>query len=149
MPAPRDPNLLLAAARAYYLEGKSQAEIAVSLETSRSNVSRMLTEAQRQGIVEIKIHDPSGRVRELELALRKKFGLKDVLVAASRAEAPTALLLRSASLAHNYSPNSYRKPTRSRCRGTLLAARGLWHRNDRHHQHRSCSTGRWHGCDQQ
>ncbi len=84
MPAPRDPNLLLAAARAYYLEGKSQAEIAVSLETSRSNVSRMLTEAQRQGIVEIKIHDPSGRVRELELALRKKFGLKDVLVAASR-----------------------------------------------------------------
>ena len=49
MPAPRDPNLLLAAARAYYLEGKSQAEIAVSLETSRSNVSRMLTEAQRQG----------------------------------------------------------------------------------------------------
>ena len=84
MPAPRDPNLLLAAARAYFLEGKSQAEIAVALETSRSNVSRMLTEAQRQGIVEIKIHDPSGRVRELELALRKKFGLKDVLVAASR-----------------------------------------------------------------
>ena len=83
MPAPRDPSVLLAAARAYYLDGKSQAEIASSLSTSRSNVSRMLTEAQRQGIVEIRLHDPSGRVRELEIALRKRFGLKEALVAAS------------------------------------------------------------------
>ena len=62
MPAPRDPKALLAAARLYYLEGLSQAEIATQLGTSRSNVSRMLTEAQAQGIVEIR-HQRPGRPR--------------------------------------------------------------------------------------
>jgi DNA-binding transcriptional regulator LsrR (DeoR family) len=55
---PRDPATLLAAARLYYLEGQSQADIATRMGTSRSNVSRMLTEAQKQGIVEIRINDP-------------------------------------------------------------------------------------------
>lgn len=81
MPAPRDPSTLLAAARLYYLQNRSQAEIARELDTSRSNVSRMLTEALRQGIVEIKINDPSGRVTTLENDLRARFGLTDVRVA--------------------------------------------------------------------
>ncbi|HYO38411.1 MAG TPA: sugar-binding domain-containing protein [Nocardioidaceae bacterium] len=81
MPAPRDPGVLLAAARLYYLQNRSQAEIASELGTSRSNVSRMLTEAQRQGIVEIRIVDPSGRVPELERELQRMFGLTDVRVA--------------------------------------------------------------------
>jgi DNA-binding transcriptional regulator LsrR (DeoR family) len=81
MPAPRDPSILLAAARLYYLQNRSQAEIAADLGTSRSNVSRMLTEAQRQGIVEIRIIDPSGRVPELERELTRMFGLEDVRVA--------------------------------------------------------------------
>jgi DNA-binding transcriptional regulator LsrR (DeoR family) len=81
MPPARDPGVLLAAARLYYVEGRSQAEIAKELGTSRSNVSRMLTEAQRQGIVEIRIVDPSGRVPELEVELQTMFGLADVRVA--------------------------------------------------------------------
>lgn len=81
MPAPRDPSLLLQAARLYYLEDRSQAEIASVLGTSRSNVSRMLTEAKRQGIVEVRVHDPAGRDRDLETALKKAFGLREVLVA--------------------------------------------------------------------
>ena len=81
MPAPRHPQVLLAAARLYYLQGRSQAEIATELGTSRSNVSRMLTEAQRQGIVEIRIVDPSGRNPELERELQTMFGLTDVRVA--------------------------------------------------------------------
>ncbi len=81
MPAPRDPGTLLAAARLYYLENQSQAEIARELGTSRSNVSRMLTEAQRQGIVTITINDPSGRVTALEQDLRARFGLTEVRVA--------------------------------------------------------------------
>lgn len=81
MPAARNPNTLLAAARLYYLENRSQAEIAAELGTSRSNVSRMLTEAQRQGIVEIHIVDPSGRISELERELQTSFGLADVRVA--------------------------------------------------------------------
>lgn len=81
MPTPRDPATLLAAARLYYLQGRSQAEIAETMGTSRSNVSRMLTEAQKQGIVEIRINDPEGRVNELEDELRDTFGLRDVRVA--------------------------------------------------------------------
>jgi DNA-binding transcriptional regulator LsrR (DeoR family) len=81
MPTPRDPATLLAAARLYYLEGQSQADIATRMGTSRSNVSRMLTEAQKQGIVEIRINDPAGRVGELEDGLRTAFGLREVRVA--------------------------------------------------------------------
>ena len=44
---------------------------------------RMLAEAQRQGIVEIRINDPGGRVHELEEQLQQRFGLRDVRVAHS------------------------------------------------------------------
>ncbi len=81
MPIPRDPATLLAAARLYYLQGQSQADIATRMGTSRSNVSRMLTEAQKQGIVEIRINDPAGRVGELEDELGGAFGLREVRVA--------------------------------------------------------------------
>ena len=84
MPNPRDPATLLAAARLYYVQGRSQAEVAQALGTSRSNVSRMLTEAQSQGIVEIRINDPEGRIHELEDELRSTFGLRDVRVSNSR-----------------------------------------------------------------
>jgi len=84
MPNPRDPAMLLAAARLYYLQSHSQAEVAAALGTSRSNVSRMLTEALRQSIVEIRINDPEGRVHELEDELRSTFGLNEVRVAHTR-----------------------------------------------------------------
>ena len=84
MPNPRDPATLLAAARLYYVQGRSQAQVAQALGTSRSNVSRMLTEAQSQGIVEIRIHDPEGRIHELEDELRSAFGLRDVRVSNTR-----------------------------------------------------------------
>jgi DNA-binding transcriptional regulator LsrR (DeoR family) len=80
VPAPRDPAVLMRVAELYYLEDKSQAEIADILGTGRPNVSRMLKEAQRQGIVEIKVHDPSGRARDLERRLTKDFGLSEVRV---------------------------------------------------------------------
>ena len=81
MPAPRDPGSLMRAAHLYYVEGRSQAEVAAAMGVSRSNVSRMLAEAQRQGIVEIRIHDPSGRLRELEGKLSTTFGLSEARVA--------------------------------------------------------------------
>jgi DNA-binding transcriptional regulator LsrR (DeoR family) len=81
MPASRDPGSLMRAAHLYYVEGRSQAEVATTMGTSRSNVSRMLAEAQRQGIVEIRIHDPSGRLRELEGKLSATFGLSEARVA--------------------------------------------------------------------
>ncbi len=81
--APRDPALLLRAAELYYVDNRSQAEVAASLGVSRSNVSRILAEAQRQGIVEIRLHDPSGRDRSLERQLVDRFGLVEARVASA------------------------------------------------------------------
>ena len=81
---PRDARTLLEVARLYHLEGRSQAEVATLVGTGRSTVSRMLDEARRRGIVEIRLHDPSGRDAALEGALRERFGLTDVRVAARR-----------------------------------------------------------------
>ena len=74
MPTTRDPAMLVAAARLYYIEGRSQAEVADRLDTSRSNVSRMLTEAQRQGIIEFRINDPAGRVESVTPAAHGERG---------------------------------------------------------------------------
>jgi DNA-binding transcriptional regulator LsrR (DeoR family) len=80
MPAPRDPALLAKAARLYFVEDRSQDDVATVLGTTRSNVSRMLKQARELGIVEIRIVDPAGRDQELELALRARFGLLDARV---------------------------------------------------------------------
>ncbi len=80
MPSPRDPALLAKAARLYFLDDRSQDDVAAILGTTRSNVSRMLKQARDLGIVEIRILDPAGRDHELELALRDRFGLADVRV---------------------------------------------------------------------
>src|SRR5690349_21815448 len=84
MPAPRDRASLIKAARMYFLDGRSQDEVAKALGTSRSNVSRMLTAARAQGIVEIRVHDQASREKELEDALRDRFGLAHARVAAFR-----------------------------------------------------------------
>jgi DNA-binding transcriptional regulator LsrR (DeoR family) len=81
MPPPRDQDLLVKVARMYYEERRSQQEIATALELSRSNVSRVLTAAHERGIVEIRIHDPSGRDLQLEHMLKDAFGLTDCRVA--------------------------------------------------------------------
>jgi DNA-binding transcriptional regulator LsrR (DeoR family) len=68
----------------YFLDGRSQDDVARTLGTSRSNVSRMLTAARAQGIVEIRVHDQTSREKELESALRERFELAHVRVAAFR-----------------------------------------------------------------
>jgi DNA-binding transcriptional regulator LsrR (DeoR family) len=80
MPPPRDPSLLARAARLYFVEDRSQDDVAAILGTTRSNVSRMLKQAKDLGIVEIRIVDPARRDHELELALRDRFPLVDARV---------------------------------------------------------------------
>ncbi len=58
------PSLLHAAAVLYYQEDATQAEIANRLGTSRTTVSRLLSEARRRGIVVIDVVEP-----DLEVAL--------------------------------------------------------------------------------
>jgi DNA-binding transcriptional regulator LsrR (DeoR family) len=90
MPAPRDRAALIKAARMYFLDGRSQDDVARALGTSRSNVSRMLSAARAQGIVEIRVHDQTTRAAELEQALQERFALKHVRVAAFRPGADMA-----------------------------------------------------------
>ncbi|MCG5213177.1 sugar-binding domain-containing protein [Streptosporangium soli] len=57
-PARFPQELMYAAASQYYLEDATQADIAKRLGVSRATVSRLLTEARRQGLVEIRVHRP-------------------------------------------------------------------------------------------
>lgn len=69
-------------ARAYYLEDRTQAEIASSMSISRSQVSRYLSEAREQGIVQIRVVSPGEKSGELESDLKARFPhLKKVIVA--------------------------------------------------------------------
>ena len=52
-------SLLYAAARLYYEDDATQAEVAAQLGTSRATVSRLLAEAKRQGIVRIEVVPPA------------------------------------------------------------------------------------------
>lgn len=79
----RDQSVLVKAATLYYLEGKSQAEVAAEIGVSRSNVSRVLAAARDQGIVDIRINDPFGRAEGLEDELRSRFNLRECRVANS------------------------------------------------------------------
>ena len=80
MPPARDPSLLAKAARLYFVEDRSQDDIATVLGTTRSNVSRMLKQARDLGIVEIRIVDPARRDHQLERALRDRFPLVDARI---------------------------------------------------------------------
>lgn len=82
--SPRSRELLVKAARMYFLDNRSQDDIARVLGTSRSNVSRMITSARTSGVVEIRIRDEGGRDTDLEHALRERFGLAHARVAAFR-----------------------------------------------------------------
>lgn len=83
MPNPRNQSMLVRAATLYYMDGKSQAEVAQEIGVSRSNVSRVLADARRLGMVNISINDPFGRSHDLEQQLIARFGLRDCRVAPS------------------------------------------------------------------
>lgn len=82
MPAPRHHSVLVKAARLYYLEDRSQADVARALGVSRSSVSRILAAARDQGVVEIRIHDPGvlDRVGDVETEIIDRFGVAWAMV---------------------------------------------------------------------
>ena len=65
----------------YYEDGLSQNEIAEKLKISRPTISRLLTFAKENGLVQIKVMDPKQDLSLLQIQLKKKYQLKDVLVA--------------------------------------------------------------------
>lgn len=86
-------QLLATIADLYYVEKRSQAEIADQYEYSRPTISRMLAEAHEKGLVEIRINYPLQRMVEMEAALRNRFGL-DFVAVADRSSLDYARMLR-------------------------------------------------------
>jgi DNA-binding transcriptional regulator LsrR (DeoR family) len=77
----RDRALIVRVARMYYEQNMSQDQIARSLITSRSNISRILSVAKKRGIVEIKINESTKRETDIEEMLISRFGLRAASVA--------------------------------------------------------------------
>jgi DNA-binding transcriptional regulator LsrR (DeoR family) len=75
-------ELLARIADLYYNHNLRQEEIARRTGYSRSMVSRLLTEAREEGVVEIRVNFPLDRCPDLEKELRERFELKDVRVLA-------------------------------------------------------------------
>jgi DNA-binding transcriptional regulator LsrR (DeoR family) len=69
------------AAERYYVDGWSQDAVAEHLGTSRSNVSRILDAARREGVVRFVVDHPLRRHPGLERALAATFGVRESLVA--------------------------------------------------------------------
>ncbi len=68
-------DLLADIAEMYFLHGKNQAEIARNVGMTRSNVSRMLTEARNSGIIQIQIIRPLKENHLLAQQLVERFNL--------------------------------------------------------------------------
>jgi deoxyribonucleoside regulator len=98
----QDQRLMLHAARLYYEEDRTQAEIARTLKTSRPMVSRLLQQARQEGIVQIKIVDPSARISLLEKQLLAAFPLTDGVVVATEGDTLDAARRRVGQAAARY-----------------------------------------------
>ncbi len=77
---------LVGIAEAFYVSGQSKVRIAQDRHISRFQVARMLTEAQRRGIVDIRIHDPRSYSTELGAAVAERLGLDHAIVVQRPAE---------------------------------------------------------------
>ncbi len=73
-------RLMTRVARLYHESGVKQPEIAARLRLSQPKVSRLLRQAQDEGIVRILVRAPTGAHPDLELALEERFGLQDAEV---------------------------------------------------------------------
>lgn len=73
-------------ARLHYQHGMTHQEIGELLSLSRVKVTRLLADARRAGIVEIKINSSASPFDDLEAALVGRFGLQQVWIAPSFAD---------------------------------------------------------------
>jgi len=71
-------------ARLYYLEGFTQQNIANKLNISRTRVSRYLTKARNEKIVEININYPEEDFSNMEFNIEKKYQLNECIIVDSR-----------------------------------------------------------------
>lgn len=76
----KDKHLLVEIAVMYYLEGKTQTEIAKEMFMSRPKVSRLLQRARDLDIVDIKINYESDDFNRLKTQIQHRFGVENVVI---------------------------------------------------------------------
>src|SRR5688500_1931271 len=95
-------RLMTRVARLYHDEGVRQPLIAERLHLSQPKVSRLLKQAQREGIVRISVRPPTGTNPDLEEALEARYGLKECeVVDISRDEDAAAVRELGAAAAYH------------------------------------------------
>jgi DNA-binding transcriptional regulator LsrR (DeoR family) len=127
MPRPRsapDLYLLSKVSTLYYLRDQTQQEIAERLRLSRPAVSRLLRDAQNQGIVQITISPPRGLHIDLESRLEEQYGLEVVRIVAIEPGTSPDLLRRQigAAAAAYLSRTTHPGDTIGLAWGTTLSA---------------------------
>jgi DNA-binding transcriptional regulator LsrR (DeoR family) len=83
MTPPLTPGAAMLAAtvaRRYYIDGNTKSEIADGMGVSRFKVARLLEQSVREGIVRFEIATPNAFNSELSETVRKRFGLRRVVV---------------------------------------------------------------------
>jgi deoxyribonucleoside regulator len=74
-------QLRIRAAWIYYIEGRTQNEVASILGLPRVAVTRLLSEARRRGEVKIQITSPLAELTELQREIEAKYGLAQAVIA--------------------------------------------------------------------
>lgn len=80
----RHDALVQRIAHLYHVTGATQMEIATTENLSRATVSRLLAEAKRRGVVQIRIGPPVDRMPELEATLKARFALDACVISMDR-----------------------------------------------------------------
>ena len=81
-------KLLAKLAYLYYVEDKSQSQIAAETGIYRTTVSRMLAEAKKEGVVKIEIENFDTRLFHLENYIKQKYGLKAIEIIPNLVDEP-------------------------------------------------------------
>jgi DNA-binding transcriptional regulator LsrR (DeoR family) len=85
-------KLLYKVAQAYYEDDLTQEHIGQRFGLSRIKISRLLSQARQEKIVQISLTAPSHEYVEMERALEKRYGLNEVLIACPTDNSPTSIL---------------------------------------------------------
>ena len=94
MEAHSDLRLLVKIGKQYFEDGLTQQEIADNLRTSRSTISRLLSRARNEHLIQITVNVPPGIYPELESELERRFGLVEAVVVDTPDHASTHGIIR-------------------------------------------------------
>ena len=94
--------LMAEAATLYYEKKFTQQEIAKILNLSRQTVSKLLGDALRDNIVEIKIHNPESDCKALEKEICTLFGIKECKICSVSGKSEALRYIKTVNAASDY-----------------------------------------------